>query len=84
MTQPTATEKCKQASKDQGRLHPENLHMEIWISLLNFADICACVCMFVLVRERKEAKQSNLAVTTAVDLILFHLMLPGGEPIPGM
>ena len=35
--------------------------------------------MFVLVRVRKEARQSNLAVTTAVDFIPFHLTLPGGH-----
>lgn len=56
------------------------------------------VCMFALVIVRKEARQSNLAVylcvfmydrvrmcvTTAVDFILCHLTLPGGEAIPGI
>ena len=43
MTQPTVSEKCKQVSKEQVRLHPEDLHVEIQISLLRFAGVCACV-----------------------------------------
>lgn len=46
-TQPTATEKCKQASKEQVVFWPKDLHMEMWLSLLGFVRACehAHICI---------------------------------------
>lgn len=47
MTQPAATEKCKQVSELQIWFYLEDQHMEMPISLLNFVDICFFPPLFV-------------------------------------
>lgn len=62
MTKPT--KKCKQTGMEHVHLCPEDLHMEIWMSLSSFVGICACV--FVSVTLWKVERQSNLGVYLCV------------------
>lgn len=81
MTQPTATEKCKQACEKQIRFYLDDLHMEILVSLSRLVGTCACfflhgvICLYVCVVCVVE----RVRATPAGDFISLPLALPGGQ-----